>query len=234
MTRRNAVAPDGRAFAARLIRWFRRNGRDLPWRRTRDPYKVLVSEVMLQQTQVERVKEYYDPFLRRYPTVEDLAGAPRAGVMEAWEGLGYYNRARNLHKAARHIVRRHSGEFPKAMEDVQALPGVGGYTAGAVLSFAFNRPAPVLDTNVRRVLARVFLGRPPRKNVAEDRRLAVLNLSLIPAGRAWHLNQALMELGAVVCTARNPKCPACIARDLCRFYAKAEARSDGAGRRRTV
>ena len=234
MRRQAAAPPDRRAFAARLIRWFRRNGRDLPWRRTRDPYKILVSEVMLQQTQVERVKEYYDPFLRRYPTVEDLAGAPRAGVMEAWEGLGYYNRARNLHKAARQIVRRHGGAFPKAMEEVQSLPGVGGYTAGAMLSFAFNRPAPVLDTNVRRVLVRVFLGRLPRKDAAEDRRLAELNLRLIPAGKAWDFNQALMELGAVVCTARRPKCPRCIAQDLCRFYARAQARSDGAGQRRPV
>jgi A/G-specific adenine glycosylase len=220
--------PGGRAFAARLIRWFRRNGRDLPWRQTRDPYEILVSEVMLQQTQVERVKEYYDPFLRRYPTVHDLAEAPRSGVMEAWAGLGYYNRARNLHKAAKRILRRHDGDFPQAIEEVRSLPGVGAYTAGAVLSFAFNQPAPVLDTNVRRVLARVFLGRPPRKNAAEHRRLAALNLALIPAGKAWEFNQAVMELGAVVCTARNPKCGACIVWDQCRFYQRRQAGRDGA------
>ena len=228
MKGRAAGGSDGKVFASRLIRWFRAGGRDLPWRRTRDPYRILVSEVMLQQTQVERVKEYYDPFLRRYPTVQDLAEAPGSKVMEEWEGLGYYNRARNLHKAAKQIVRRHGGDFPRSIEEVRSLPGVGGYTAGAVLSFAFNRPAPVLDTNVRRVLARVFLGRPPRRNAGEDRRLADLNVSLIPAGKAWDFNQAVMELGAVVCTARNPKCPACIARELCRFYARAQARRDGA------
>ncbi len=222
----------GKVFASRLIRWFRAGGRDLPWRRTRDPYRILVSEVMLQQTQVERVKEYYDPFLRRYPTVQDLAGSPRSKVMEEWQGLGYYNRARNLHKAAKQIMRRHGGDFPRSVDEVRALPGVGGYTAGAVLSFAFNRPAPVLDTNVRRVLARVFLGRPPRRNAAEDRRLADLNVSLIPAGKAWDFNQAVMELGAVVCTARNPKCPGCIARKQCRFYVWARARRDGAAGRR--
>ena len=230
MRARRPRVPRGRAFAARLIRWFEGNARDLPWRRTRDPYKILVSEVMLQQTQVDRVKQYYGRFLRRYPTVEDLAEAPRAGVMEEWAGLGYYNRARNLHKAARQIVRRHGGRFPRSVEAARALPGVGGYTAGAVLSFAFNEPAPVLDTNVRRVLARAFLGRPPRRDAAEDRRLADLNLALIPEGKVWEFNQAAMELGAVVCTARNPSCPSCVVGELCRFYARLQARRDGGGR----
>ncbi len=230
-TRRPRV-PQGRTFAGRLIRWFRGNARDLPWRRTRDPYKILVSEVMLQQTQVDRVKDYYGRFLRRYPTVQDLAGARRAGVMEEWAGLGYYNRARNLHEAAREIVRRHGGRFPRSLEGARALPGVGRYTAGAVLSFAFNEAAPVLDTNVRRVLARVFLGRPPRKGVADDRRLGELNLALIPSGKVWEFNQAVMEFGAVVCTARNPGCPSCLVQDLCRFNVRLEARRDGAGRRK--
>ena len=224
-----SAVPHGRAFANRLLRWFVGNARDLPWRRTRDPYKVLVSEVMLQQTQVDRVKDYYGRFLRRYPTVQDLAEAPRAGVMEAWEGLGYYNRARNLHKAAKQIVRHHGGRFPRSAEEARALPGVGRYTAGAVLSFAFNEPAPVLDTNVRRVLARAFLGRPPRQNAADDRRLADLNLALIPPGKVWEFNQAVMEFGAVICTARNPRCPACMMRDLCRFYVRLAARRDRAG-----
>jgi A/G-specific adenine glycosylase len=222
---------DARRFAARLIRWFRKNGRDLPWRRTRDPYAILVSEVMLQQTQVSRVQDYYGRFLRRYPTVEDLAAAPRAGVMEAWAGLGYYNRARNLHAAARQVARRHGGRFPRSPEEVRALPGVGDYTAGAVLSFAFNEPAAVLDTNVRRVLARVFLGRAPRKQAAEARRLAELNLRLIPPRGAWDFNQAVMELGAVVCAARAPRCPACPMRDMCRFEARQPARGPGAGPR---
>jgi A/G-specific adenine glycosylase len=227
---RRPRVPRGRGFAVRLIRWFEENARDLPWRRTRDPYEILVSEVMLQQTQVDRVKQYYGRFLRRYPTVEDLAEAPRAGVMEEWAGLGYYNRARNLHKAARQIVRRHGGRFPRSAKEARGLPGVGGYTAGAVLSFAFNEPAPVLDTNVRRVLARAFLGRPPHKDAAEDRRLAHLNLALIPDGKVWEFNQAVMELGAVICTARNPRCPSCVVRNLCRFYARLQARRDGAAR----
>ena len=231
MTRRRLRVPRGRIFAARLVRWFEGNGRDLPWRRTHDPYKILVSEVMLQQTQVDRVKDYYRRFLRRYPTVQDLAEARRAGVMEEWAGLGYYNRARNLHRAAKQIVRDHGGRFPRSLEAARALPGVGGYTAGAVLSFAFNEPAPVLDTNVRRVLARVFLGRLPRKNAMDDRRLAELNLLLIPSGKVWEFNQAVMEFGAVVCTARNPHCQACIMRGLCRFYARPAARRGGAGRR---
>jgi A/G-specific adenine glycosylase len=229
--RRGARPPGGRAFAGRLIRWFEANARDLPWRRTRDPYRILVSEVMLQQTQVDRVRDYYGRFVSRYPTVQDLAAAPRAGVMEGWEGLGYYNRARNLHKAAKQIVRRHGGTFPRSAEDVRALPGVGGYTAGAVLSFAFNEPAPVLDTNVRRVLARAFLGRAPRKDAAEERRLAELNLALIPEGKAWEFNQGVMELGAVICSARKPACARCMVSDLCRFYAREQARRNGAGRR---
>jgi len=224
--RRSAI-PGGRAFAVRLIRWFEANGRDLPWRRTRDPYRILVSEVMLQQTQVERVKDYYGRFLSRYPTVQDLAEAPRSGVMEEWAGLGYYNRARNLHKAAKHIARRHDGKFPRSLEAVRALPGVGGYTAGAVLSFAFNDPAPVLDTNVRRVLARVFLGRAPRRNAAEERRLGDVNLALIPPGKVWEFNQAVMELGAVICTARRPSCSSCVVRSRCRFYGKAVAGRNG-------
>ncbi len=224
---RGSRTSGGRVFSARLVRWFEANGRDLPWRRTRDPYRVLVSEVMLQQTQVDRVKDYYGRFLSRYPTVQDLAEAPRSGVMEEWAGLGYYNRARNLHKAARQIVRRHGGAFPRSLDQVRALPGVGGYTAGAVLSFAFNEPVPVLDTNVRRVLARAFLGRAPRKNAAEDRRLGDLNLGLIPPGKVWEFNQAVMELGAVTCTARRPACAACVVRRLCRFYAKAVAAGNG-------
>lgn len=182
---------------------------------------------MLQQTQVDRVKGYYGRFVSRYPTVQDLAEAPRSGVMEEWEGLGYYNRARNLHKAAKQIVRRHGGAFPRSLEEVRALPGVGGYTAGAVLSFAFNEPAPVLDTNVRRVLARVFLGRAPRKDTAEERRLGELNLGLIPSSKVWEFNQAVMELGAVICTARKPACAACVVRRLCRFYPKTVAARNG-------
>ncbi len=207
-----------RAFQSRLLCWFQRNGRDLPWRRTRDPYKILVSEVMLQQTQVERVRDYYRRFLREYPTVHDLAAAQPARVRDSWEGLGYYARARNLHAAAQTVAQKYGGRFPRCLEDAMALPGVGRYTAGAVLSFAYGEPAPILDTNVRRVLSRVFVRRRQRSAAKLDRRLWALAQVVIPSKRIWAFNQSLMDLGATVCTARNPKCPSCPLRSLCAFH----------------
>lgn len=212
-----------KAFQTRLLRWFHKNGRDLPWRRTRDPYKILVSEVMLQQTQVERVREYYGRFLREYPTIQDLASANPARVRDSWDGLGYYARARNLHAAARTVVRRHGGRFPRLVEDILALPGVGRYTAGAVLSFAYEEPAPILDTNVRRVLSRIFVRRQASRPAATERRLWALAETTIPPGDAWGFNQALMDFGATVCTARNPRCSACPMRRLCAYYAGADS-----------
>lgn len=210
-----------RAFQTRLLRWFRRNGRDLPWRRTRDPYEILVSEVMLQQTQVERVREYYGRFLEEYPTVQDLAAAKPGRVRESWDGLGYYARARNLHAAARTIIRQYQGRFPRRLEDVLALPGVGRYTAGAVVSFAYGEPAPILDTNVRRVLSRFFVRRRATSPAKEERQLWALAEAVIPAGDAWTMNQALMDFGATVCTARNPHCERCPMRLRCAYYARA-------------
>jgi len=209
-----------RTFQARLLRWFREHGRDLPWRKTRDPYKILVSEVMLQQTQVDRVRGYYERFLREYPTVRDLATAHPARVREAWEGLGYYARARNLHAAAREVTRRHDGRFPRRLADVMALPGVGRYTAGAVLSFAYGEPAPVLDTNVRRLLSRVFVRRRPASPAQLDRRLWALAENAIPERHAWAFNQAVMDFGATVCTARSPKCGICPMRSICAHYGR--------------
>jgi A/G-specific adenine glycosylase len=206
------------AFQRRLLAWFRKNGRDLPWRRTRDPYKILVSEVMLQQTQVERVRDYYRRFLREYPTVRDLAAAHPARVRESWEGLGYYARAKNLHAAARTVAERHGGHFPRRVEDVMTLPGVGRYTAGAVVSFAYGETAPVLDTNVRRVLSRVFVRRRPASPAKLERRLWALAEAAIPIGRVWEFNQSLMDFGATVCTARNPKCGICPMRPTCAYY----------------
>ena len=208
-------------FQARLLRWFRGHGRDLPWRRTRDPYKILVSEVMLQQTQVERVRDYYGRFLRRYPTIQDLASANPARVRDSWDGLGYYARARNLHAAARTVVREHGGRFPRDLEEVMSLPGVGRYTAGAVVSFAFGDAAPILDTNVRRVLSRLFVRRRALRPAATERRLWALAEAVIPDGHAWAFNQALMDFGATVCTARNPRCSGCPLSRLCAYYARA-------------
>jgi A/G-specific adenine glycosylase len=178
---------------------------------------------MLQQTQVDRVRGYYERFLRQYPTVRDLAAAQPTRVRESWEGLGYYTRARNLHAAARTVTERHGGRFPRRLEEVMALPGVGRYTAGALVSFAYGEPAPVLDTNVRRVLGRVFVRRRPASPTKLDRRLWALAENAVPGGKAWAFNQALMDFGATVCTARKPKCGSCPMRSICAFYARMKA-----------
>jgi A/G-specific adenine glycosylase len=205
------------AFTSKLLAWYARNARDLPWRRTRDPYRVLVSEVMLQQTQVSRVEQYYPRFLARFPDLDTLASARPRAVREQWEGLGYYARARNLHMAARSVLRRYDGTLPENPEDLQELPGIGRYTAGAVACFAYEKAVPAVDTNVSRVIRRAFLGRTTNNG---PRTSAIWSLaeSLVPkqGKRAWRFNQAIMELGAVVCTARKPKCPECPVRSECK------------------
>ncbi|MGD0484616.1 MAG: A/G-specific adenine glycosylase [Gemmatimonadales bacterium] len=219
-------------FRRKLAAWYRKAARDLPWRRTRDPYAVLVSEFMLQQTQVARVLEYYEPFLARYPTVRHLARARPATVREAWDGLGYYRRAANLHRLAREVVARHAGEIPRAPDELRRLPGVGAYTAGAVTTFAFERPAAAVDTNVARVLGRVFRGRDGVKGAAGAKAVTRLAEELQPrrGGAAWTFNQALMDLGALVCTARAPRCPQCPVRSLCAWFrAGRRVRSPRAG-----
>ncbi|HXF96825.1 MAG TPA: A/G-specific adenine glycosylase, partial [Gemmatimonadales bacterium] len=205
-----------RAFTRRLLAWFARAGRDLPWRRTRDPYRVLVSEVMLQQTQVSRVVEYYPRFLERFSSLEALARARPRAVREAWEGLGYYARAANLHALAREVTSRHDGKLPGDPERLAKLPGVGRYTAGAVASFAYEKPVPAVDTNVARVLGRVFFGR--REARGGSREIWALARALVPKDgkRAWRFNQALMELGALVCRARTPQCAECPVNGMCR------------------
>jgi A/G-specific adenine glycosylase len=204
-------------FRRRLLAWFRRHGRDLPWRRTRDPYRVLVSEVMLQQTQVARVEEYYPRFLARFPTLERLAAARPGRVREVWEGLGYYRRAANLQRLARAVVRGHTGAIPRDVESLRELPGIGRYTAGAVASFAYEQATPCVDTNVARVIRRAFhptLGRRAR----DHRRVWDTAERLLPrSGKsAWAFNQAIMELGALVCTARIARCEICPVREGCR------------------
>lgn len=205
-------------FITRLLRWFARHGRDLPWRRTHDPYAILVSEMMLQQTQVARVLDFYPRFLKRYPSVETLARARPLAVREAWEGLGYYNRARHLHRTARTVVKDHAGQFPRTTETLQTLPGIGRYTAGAIVSFAYKQPAPILDTNVSRVLRRVFGVRGDPKRTAAQKKLWHLAETLIPKGKVWEFNQGLMDFGATVCTARAPQCPTCVMREICRSF----------------
>lgn len=205
-----------REFRRRLLRWFRRHGRDLPWRRTRDPYAVLVSEFMLQQTQVARVETYWPRFLARFPTVEALATARPRAVRESWEGLGYYRRAANLHALARVVTAEHEGAIPADPAALQRLPGIGRYTAGAVASFAFERAEPAVDTNVARVLTRAF--HPRARGAAGDRKLWQTAAALHTRnGRsAWAFNQAIMELGALICTARIARCGECPVRGECR------------------
>ncbi|MBA3345039.1 MAG: A/G-specific adenine glycosylase [Gemmatimonadales bacterium] len=203
-------------FRRKLLTWFRRQGRDLPWRRTRDPYRVIVSEFMLQQTQVSRVEGYYHRFLERYPSVEALAGAPAEVVRESWEGLGYYRRAANLHRLAQEVMREHGGVIPADPATLLRLPGVGRYTAGAVASFAYERATPAVDTNVGRVLRRAF--HPRLARLGAERRLWETAAAIVPTrGKtAWAFNQAIMELGALVCTARVARCGGCPVRGACK------------------
>lgn len=206
-----------RQFGRRLRAWFRANGRDLPWRRTRDPYRVLISELMLQQTQVARVLERYDSFLREFPTLDSVARSRPARVMEAWSGLGYYARARNLHALAR-TVTAGAGTLPADPVELARLPGIGAYTAGAVASFAYERRAPLVDTNVARVLRRVFAPHLDPRSTHGQRALWAIAARVLPrTGRAtWVHNQAVMELGALICTARVARCDVCPVRAVCR------------------
>jgi len=207
----------GVRFRRKLLAWWARAARDLPWRNTRDPYRVLVSEFMLQQTQVARVAEYYPRFIERFPDLETLARAKPRAVREQWDGLGYYARARNLHALAKDVTRRHDATLPSDPEELIKLPGVGRYTAGAVASFAYEEPVPAVDTNVNRVLRRVFFDRATR-NVQRATTVWELARTLVPKNgkRAWRFNQAIMELGALVCVARSPKCPECPVRPVCK------------------
>jgi len=243
-------------FTRALLAWYRREARDLPWRRTRDAYRVVVSEFMLQQTQVSRVLEYYPKFLKRFPTVYKLAAAKPKAVREQWEGLGYYARASNLHKAAKQISVA-GGQWPVDPEDLRKLPGVGRYTAGAVACFAYEKPVPAVDTNVARVIRRYFFGergvgsgRSPESGGSgtgggtRTSQTSTAPLSPLPAvwdlaaalvprsgRRAWTFNQAIMELGATVCIARRPRCPDCPVRSGCKTARLNPPPRPGPGRR---
>jgi A/G-specific adenine glycosylase len=236
------AAPLAPRQRAALLDWYRRHRRALPWRRTRDPYRVWVSEVMLQQTQVATAIPYYERFLARFPDVRSLAGAPLDAVLAAWSGLGYYRRARHLHEAARLVVREHDGRVPSDPGEFASLPGVGRYTAGAVLSIGFGAPVPVLDGNVARVLARWSARALQVRRPADAKTLWAMAESAFSTGAGpaarhpgdW--NQALMELGATVCTPRAPRCADCPVRRGCRAYALGtpEAFPPAAARRAAV
>ncbi|HEU5090424.1 MAG TPA: A/G-specific adenine glycosylase [Roseiflexaceae bacterium] len=205
-----------RAIQALLLTWFEQNARDLPWRRIRDPYRIMVSEIMLQQTQVDRVIPKYFAFLAAFPTLDALADASTADVIRAWAGLGYNRRAVNMQRAARAVRDEYSGQFPQTVEQLLALPGIGPYTAGAIACFAFEADVGFIDTNIRRVLRRLFFE--PHEQPSE-RTLVELAQTLVPPGNGWQWNQAIMELGALVCTAANPLCWRCPLREQCRDYA---------------
>jgi A/G-specific adenine glycosylase len=202
-----------------LLRWYRRNRRDLPWRRTADPWAIWISEVMLQQTQVQTVIPYYERFLARFPTPAALAAAPEQAVLKMWEGLGYYRRARNLQAAARAVVRDHAGRVPDDPADFAALPGVGRYTSGAVQSIAFGRAMPAVDGNAIRVIAR-WLGVTACVDLPRTRRLIERTAeALVPKTRPGDWNQAIMELGATICMPKNPRCGECPVAKQCRAFA---------------
>ncbi|MBW7476826.1 A/G-specific adenine glycosylase [Paenibacillus oenotherae] len=196
-------------FSRELLDWYRGNKRVLPWRMNRDPYRIWVSEVMLQQTRVDTVIPYYERFMDKFPTAAALAEAPEPEVLKCWEGLGYYSRARNLQAGAREVVERHGGIVPEDKEAVSALRGVGPYTAGAIMSIAFNRPEPAVDGNVMRVLSRFFCLEDDIAKPATRVKIEKLAASLIPEGAAGDFNQGLMELGALVCTPKSPGCLTC-------------------------
>lgn len=234
-------------FGTKLRAWYRRNARDLPWRKTRDPYAILVSELMLQQTQVSRVLDFWTRFLERFPTLHSLAAAPEHQVLEQWAGLGYYARARNLHKLSVKVVRegarawgddRDTGNrdrderdtqgdsvvaplLPSDPADLRKLPGIGAYTAGAVATFAFEQRAPLVDTNVARVLTRVFAPRLHPKRARDQKAIWAIAESTLPrtGKHTWTHNQALMELGALVCTARVKRCGQCPVSSICKSRA---------------
>lgn len=210
------------AFRGPLLRWFRQHQRDLPWRRRRTPYRVWISELMLQQTRADQARPYFERFLRRFPTVKDLAAAPRADVLKLWEGLGYYARARRAHETARHVVQNCGGRFPGTLEGLRALPGVGPYTAAAVGSLAFGLDAAVVDGNVIRVLARVLAHEGDVARPSERKCFQAWADALLPPGRAGLFNEAVMELGATVCTPRRPACSACSLRRVCRARAEGD------------
>jgi A/G-specific adenine glycosylase len=207
-----------RRFRTRLLTWYRRHGRDLPWRKTDDPYHILVSEIMLQQTQVDRVLPKYDEWLAKYPSMQVLAAAPEREVTETWYPLGYNIRPRRLQHIAREAVAHYGGTLPSDEETLLSFKGIGAYTAGAIRSFAFRQRAAILDTNVARVLFRVFIDKGDPKSHAMRRHLWTMSDALVPVRHVFDFNQALMDLGATVCVARHPRCPLCPMAKGCRSF----------------
>ncbi len=217
-------------FRRRLLAWYRRHGRNLPWRHTRDPYRILVSEIMLQQTQVNRVVPKYEQWVEKYPTLDALAKARPRDLVRTWYPLGYNIRPRRLHAIARESVARYGGTLPDDEATLRSFKGIGAYTAGAILSFAFGRRAAILDTNVARVLHRVFVGKGNQRSHAMQRHLWNVSETLLPRRHVYDYNQGLMDFGATVCTARNPRCTGCPLTAMCRAGPMDSTRSHGSTR----
>jgi A/G-specific adenine glycosylase len=209
-----------RRFRSNVRRWYARHARSLPWRETSDPYRIWISEIMLQQTTVAAVKPYYARFLKRFPSVRDLAEAGEEEVLRMWEGLGYYSRGRNLHRTAGRIVAEHDGEFPRDVAELQRLPGIGRYTAGAIASFAFDRRAPIVEANTQRLYCRLLGVRGDPRSSDGQKLLWDFAAQILPRSQPGHFNQALMDLGATVCTPDAPDCPRCPLRSCCRAFAE--------------
>ncbi len=209
-----------RSLSKKLLAWFQQNARDLPWRRTRNLYAIWISEVMLQQTQVATVVPYFERFLRRFPDVASLATADEHDVLRLWEGLGYYRRARQLHAAAKQITSEHNGQFPTSIDAVRLLPGIGRYTAGAILSIGLDQPLPILEANTIRVLSRLAAYRGDVHSAAGRQRLWEIAESILPTSNCGAFNQALMELGSEICTPRSPSCNLCPVVALCAAHGK--------------
>ncbi|MEZ0371534.1 MAG: A/G-specific adenine glycosylase [Candidatus Sericytochromatia bacterium] len=215
---------DPRSFAADLLAWFAGAAREMPWRESKDPYRIWISEIMLQQTQVNTVRPYFQRFIAAFPTVQDLATAPLERVLKLWEGLGYYSRARNLHRGAQYVVEHFQGRIPASPEAIRQIPGIGPYSAGAILSIAFDLPEPAVDGNVIRVFSRLDAIVTPFDTASSRNGLEARVKALIPA-RAGDFNQALMELGALICTPAKPDCPVCPVRSHCRAFAQGHPES---------
>ena len=199
-----------------VLHWYKKNGRSLPWRKTTSPYRVLVSEIMLQQTQVGRVVDFYHQWLRRFPTISALARASKPEVLRQWSGLGYNNRAVRLHRLAQIIVDQYGGRLPSSLEELQRLPGIGKYTSHAISCFAFRKAMPVVDVNIRRIITRMMKRVRNSSEIKMDREVWNSAKQLLPAGDAYNWNQALMDIGSEICTARNPHCIQCPLRGACR------------------
>ncbi|MGH9781911.1 MAG: A/G-specific adenine glycosylase, partial [Candidatus Acidiferrales bacterium] len=228
MIPRRQLAP----LRRKLLCWYRANRRDFPWRRGRDPYRIWLAEIMLQQTRIAAVLPYYERFLERFPNVRELARARESEVLKYWAGLGYYSRARNLHRAAKEIVRHHDAQFPQDPKRALALPGIGHYTAAAVLSIAFDVPLAALDGNVARVLARLFAAGGDIRAPKTWQRLATAAQELLPSHAPGDWNQAMMELGETICTPRSPNCSACPIARHCKARALGIAESLPAARQK--